>query len=276
MSSAQSRSQSHAIRTTKSLIEHRGLLWELTKREQKDRYAGQMLGVAWSIGHPLFLILLYVFIFNFVFRQTVGGTAELPRDYTSYLLSGLVPWMAIQESMSRSCSSVNGKVDLVKQAVFPIEVLPVRVVLASHQSMLVSLACLIVYQLIKYQSVPSTILLLPLLLIVQLVFCAGIGCAFAAIAAYLRDLKDIVQVFSTAGIYLVPVFYLPAWVPGAFKPFLDVNPFSHFIWCYQDILYYGSFRHPISWLVSTLLAALMFVLGSNVFQRLRVGFGNVL
>jgi len=54
----------------RSAIEHRGLLWELTKREHRDRYAGQMLGVAWSIGHPLFLMLLYVFIFSFVFRRT--------------------------------------------------------------------------------------------------------------------------------------------------------------------------------------------------------------
>jgi len=260
----------------RSAIEHRGLLWELTKREHRDRYAGQMLGVAWSIGHPLFLMLLYVFIFSFVFRQTVGGTDELPRDYTTYLLSGLVPWMAIQESMARSCSAVNGKVDLVKQAVFPIEVLPIRVVLASHQSMLVSLASLVAYQLIKYQSLPWTIFLLPLLVAVQVIFCTGIGCAFAAIAAYLRDLKDLVQIFSTAGIYLVPVFYLPTWVPTAFKPFLIVNPFSHFIWCYQDILYYGSFRHPISWLVSIFLALLVFFLGSTIFQRLRVGFGNVL
>lgn len=235
-----------------------------------------MLGVAWSVGHPLFLILLYVFVFNFVFRQTVGGTEDLPRDFTTYLLSGLVPWMAVQESMARSCTSINGKVDLVKQAVFPIELLPLRVVLASHQSMLVSLTCLIIYQLIKYQSLPVTMFLLPLLLLIQIVFCAGVGYAFSSIAAYLKDLKDIIQVLSTAGIYLVPVFYLPAWVPATFKPLLDINPLSHLIWCYQDVLYYGSFGHPTSWAVSSALAAIVFIAGSSIFQKLRVGFGNVL
>jgi lipopolysaccharide transport system permease protein len=266
----------HGAKSFSTVVSNRGLLWELTKRELRDRFVGQVFGTAWTIGHPLFLIGLYVFMFNFVFKQDIGGGEDFPRDFTSYLLAGLVPWMTIQDTMARSCAAISTKVDLVKQSVFPLEILPIRVVLASHQTMLISLASLVVYQLIKYQSFPATALLLPIVIGVQLVFASGIALALSSVAVYVRDIKDVVQLASTAGIYLVPVFYLPVWAPALFKPLLSVNPFSHLVWCYHDILYYGSIRHPTSWLVLAVLAVLLFFVGSGIFQKLRVGFGNVL
>src|SRR6267142_1991542 len=69
------------------LSRHRLLTWEMAKREVTDRYAGQVFGLAWAIGHPLLLMGVYVFIFAFVFKVRVGGTADMPFDYAVYLLS---------------------------------------------------------------------------------------------------------------------------------------------------------------------------------------------
>ena len=113
------------------LTRHRDLTLEMAKRELSDRYAGQVFGMVWAIGHPVFMVCLYVFIFAFVFKQKVGGTVEMPLDYTAYLLSGLVAWMSFQESLIKSCTAITGNAALVKQVVFPLEILPVKVVLAS-------------------------------------------------------------------------------------------------------------------------------------------------
>ena len=74
----------------------------------------------------------------------------------------------------------------------------------------------------------------------------GASYFLAALGVYLRDLKEMAQVFLSVGIFLVPIFYFPSWVDqiwGPFKVILWCNPFSHVIWCYQDVLYYGEFKH---------------------------------
>lgn len=101
----------------KFLIRHRHLVWEMAKREIYDRYAGQFLGIFWAIGHPLVLMSVYVVIFGFVFKVNVANNLGVGMGYTIYLLSGLIPWLAFQESMSKASSVIIGNSNLVKPVV---------------------------------------------------------------------------------------------------------------------------------------------------------------
>lgn len=258
------------------LTRHRDLTWEMAKREVSDRYAGQAFGPLWAIAHPLFMMGLYVFIFAFVFKMKIGGTVEMPLDYTTYLLSGLVAWMGCQEAMTKSCTAITSHAALVKQVVFPLEILPVKGVLAALFPQSVSLIILILYVLATHGSLPVTYLLIPVLLGFQVMGMIGVSYLLAPIGAYFRDIKDFVQLFSLAGVYLMPVFYLPTWVPELFKPLLYLNPFSYLIWCYQDALYFGRFEHPWAWVVTGTLSVMVFILGYRAFRKLKPLLGNVL
>src|SRR6516162_1050589 len=94
---------------------HRELTWEMTRRELTDRYAGQALGALWTFVHPAILMGVYIFIFVFVFAVKIGGTYEMPRDYTTYLLAGLIPWLTCSEAMSKGSAVLVGNSNLVKQ-----------------------------------------------------------------------------------------------------------------------------------------------------------------
>lgn len=258
------------------LTRHRLLTWEMAKREITDRYAGQAFGVLWAIGHPLFLMGIYVFVFGFVFKLRIGGTRELPLDYATYLLSGLIPWMAFQEVMNKSSSVIVANANLVKQVVFPLEVLPGKGVIAAFITQVVSTLILVVYVLFKYGALPWTYVLIPVLFFFQLVAMIGVSYILSAVGAYFRNLKDFVQVFNIAGMFLIPMFYLPEMVPELFKPVLYLNPFSHLVWCYQDVFYFGRFKHPWAWGVFVTLSIGVFYLGYLVFKKLKVAFGSVL
>lgn len=257
------------------LMRHRDLTVEMARREISDRYSGQVLGALWVFGHPLFLMGLYVFIFAFVFKTKLGGTYEMPLDYTTYLLAGLVPWLAFQDAMVKTCSSITANIALVKQVVFPLEILPTKGVLASLVAQLISLLALVVYVLATQDQIFATYLILPLLFVIQLFTMLGVGFFLSSVGAYFKDMKDFVQLFALASMYLMPVFYLPDMVPRLFKPVLYVNPFSHLIWCYQDALYYGRFVHPWSWAIATAFSIFAFAGGYRVFRKLKVNFGNV-
>ena len=265
-----------AVEGVGRLYRNRSLTLALAKREVTDRYTRQMLGSVWAIGHPLVHVLVFIFLFRIVLNLKVDATQAMPLDYTAYLLSGLIPWLAIQEALGKSSTVITSSANLVKQVVFPLEVLPVKSVLVCFVTQFVGTICLAIYVLIASGGLPETYALLPLLWILHMLVMVGIVFAVSALGVYIRDIKELVQVFAVVGIYLVPVVYLPEWVPAQIRPILEFNPFSHMIWCYQDALYFGRFEHPWSWLIFGVGAIVSFVLGLGLFRRLQTHFGSVL
>jgi len=263
--------------TARLLTRHRELTWEMTKRELSDRYAGQFFGPAWVVGHPLLLMALYVVLFAYVFPARVGTAAD--SGLTVYILAGLMPWMTFSEAMAKSTQVVVGNANLVRQVVFPLEVLPVKTVLASSISQVVATVLLLAYIAVADSELSWFACLVVPLFMVQIAAMAGVCYLLSAVGAYFRDLKDVVQVFLSAGLFLAPILYVPdvlARLPEPLRLVLALNPFSHLVWCYQDALYFGAIVHPLSWLVTLLLAFGIFVAGFTVFERLRVMFGEIL
>jgi lipopolysaccharide transport system permease protein len=255
----------------------RELAWEVAKREIAERYTGAMLGTFWALAHPLFLIGLYVFVFAVVLDLRTGGAAAgREGSYPIYLLAGLIPWMAFQETMTRACAALTGSAALVKQVVFPIEVLPVKSSAPAVLNQLIATALFLAYVLATSNRLPATALLLPLLLAIQWLAMLGAAYALSALTVFVRDTRDVVQLFSIAGVYLIPVFYLPAWLPDTARVLVTLNPFSHMVWCYQDALHAGRFDHPASWLVFPICSLASFILGFALFRTLKPMYGNAL
>lgn len=258
------------------VVVNRKLVVAMAARELKTRYAGQFTGSFWIVGHPLFQLLLFVFVFGVVFKQRIGGSHELPRDYTTYMLSGLVPWLSFSSLLATACNSVVGNANLVKQFTFKTELLPVKDVAISMIFWFVGFAILTIYSVVFEHSLPLTYALLPLLLCLHLILASGVAWVLASVSVFVRDIKDVVAVLVTAGIYVLPIVYLPQWVPKIFQPLIVLNPFSSMIWVYQDALYFGRIEHPFAWIFFTAMALLFFGFGFQIFTRLKVQFGSVL
>ncbi len=255
-------------------MRHRVLTWEMTKREVRDRYADQMLGSLWALGHPILLVTVYVIVFKYVFR--VGALSEAGQDYTVFLLSGMLPWLTFQDSLNKTTSSLVANARLVKQIVFPIEILPAKAVFSSFVNQLIGSVLLVGYVLVTTRTLSPAYALLPFLWLMQWLAMLGFGFLLSAIGAYFRDLSNMVLMFGTVGIYTMPICYTPELVPSSLRFLLYLNPFSYMIWCYQDICYHGELAHPWAWCVFPGGAVLLFYFGFYSFQRLKVYFGSIL
>jgi lipopolysaccharide transport system permease protein len=262
------------------LTRYRQLTWEMTKREVSERYAGQVMGTLWAVGHPVLLMALYVFIFAFVFPTRLGLGEDLPRSYVLYILAGLIPWITFADALNKSTAVIIGNSGLVKQVAFPLEILPVKVVLATFVTQLVATPLLLLYALIFDPSgLPWSALALPVLFGIQVLAMIGVAYLLSSVTVFVRDLRELVQVFTTAGLFLAPILFLPAWLESAWKPLLWVlylNPFSHLVWCYQDILYFGRVAHPFSWALFIPFSVAMFYGGYRIFRKLKIVFGDLL
>jgi homopolymeric O-antigen transport system permease protein len=253
---------------------HRRLTWEMAKSELSERHSGQVLGALWSVIHPLLQIGLYLFMFAYVFRAALGNAGSFPRDYATYILAGLIPWISLQDALNKSTGAIHAHVSLVKQVVFPIEILPVKSVLVTVFAQAVSLALLAAY-LVSRQALPWSFVLVPVLVLMQLALMTGLALALSAAGAYFRDLKDIVQILLLAGLYLSPVFFPPGSLPRALEPVIHANPFSYMVWCYQDAIYYGAAQHPAAWVVFPVLSFFGLSVGYRAFRRAKLLIGNL-
>lgn len=253
---------------------HRALLLALTKRDLQDRFSGQILGLAWTLGHPLVLMLLYTFLFAFVFPAryaTSGGTA----DYSPMIFAGLACWLTVQEVLARSPTVLPAHANLVKQIVFPTELLPLKTMLASSFAQVVTLTFALGYSLYRGTLTPI-VLLLPVVVVVQLMAMAGASYLLASIGAYFRDLKDFIQVFLAVALFAQPILYNPAATPSWLQWVFAANPLSYLVWLYQDVLYFGHFAHPVAWVVAPLGSLLVLAVGYGVFDTMKHGLGDVL
>jgi lipopolysaccharide transport system permease protein len=256
--------------------QHRKLTLMLAEREISEKYVGQALGGLWAVLHPMLLLGVYYFLISVVFKIRMPDVEGMPSDYFLYILSGMAPWLSFQEAVNKGAMAIRGQSSLVKQVVFPIEILPVKGVLSSFLPLCIMGALLIVYKPATGQALFPGLFFLPIALFLQTILCIGINLLTSAVGTYLRDLKDIIQALLLIIIYLLPVFYLPDMVPQTLRPLLSWNPLSHFIWCWQDVFYYNGIHHPISWAILFFGSFIMLTLGTRVFRFLKIYFGNVL
>ncbi len=260
----------------RSMIHNRRLIGKLAKAELSQAYAGQVFGAWWNYIQPIFLICVYFFLFGVVFKEHITGTKGFHYDYTTYLLAGMIPWLNYQTNMVKTCTSIYGSANLVQQVIFPIEILPVKSVVASIFPLIASFMILFGYVLIKYHTIPLTYLYLPLLIGLQTVSIIGLGFLLSALSCFVKDFKDFIVLYTMVGIYFMPIVFIPKWVPTLFKPLLYANPYSYMIWCYQDVLYFGYMAHPIAWIVNIVFSFLLFGVGALVFNSLRPLFGDAI
>lgn len=259
------------INLARALANNRILIQEMTVRDIRDRYVGQVLGLLWFLVHSIFTILIYIFLFSFVYKSSGNHTP----DFSLYLIAGLVPWMFLTECMVRGVMVIRSNSSLVKQVVFPVEVLPIKIVLSTMISL--GLNLLIIFSLVLFKTGFSLIMLtLPLLVFSLLVLSLGLVFILSAVGAYLKDLKDLVQMFTSLGVYLLPIVYFEAWVPNIVRPLIQLNPLTYVIYCFHDVFYYQYFKHPEAWFIFPIFSFVICFMGFKLFTKFKLSFGNFL
>lgn len=260
-----------------ALVRQRGeLIAALTWRDLADRYSGQALGASWAFISPLLTMITYLFAFGLVFKGRIGAT-DTGAAYIAFMLAGLAPWITLQDCLGRASMAIRNSANLVKQIVFPSEVLPLRVALSSLPTLAIGLLVTIPVCIMSGGwTLFGLMVLLPLAALFMTVMFIGLAFWLAAIGVFVRDVKDLVQFFLGIGLFLHPVLYPPAFVPEWLKPWFAVSPFSHMIWCFRDALTEAEPIHLASWFIFPAFAIIVFTSGWRVFRMLKPSFGNLL
>lgn len=250
---------------------------ELVLREIRQGHARHFLGTLWIFVHPLVITLTFMLIFGIVIGARLTIREDFPGDYTSYILAGLVPWFLTAALLGRGPGIFIANANLVKQVVFPIEILPFAAVIVSFIIYIPAFCLYIAYKLAFGGGVAAeTVLLAPLALTLHVILALGICLILAVLTPFLNDLRELVSVYSAVSMYFAPTIYLPDWVPGPLRPILYVNPYSYIAWVYQDAFFFGRIAHPFAWIVVAAMAVVTLFGGLILLRRIKPYLGNVL
>lgn len=260
----------------RSLIDHRRLVLALAAREIAARYRGSLLGLAWALVQPVFMLAIYTLVFSEVFKARWPGGSGSRTEFALVLFSGLLVFNLFSEVFNRAPGLIVGNANYVKKVVFPLEVLPWVSVLTAMFSLAVNLVVWLLFYLVSTGLPPMTALLAPLVMVPMILFMTGIAWLLSALGVFLRDTAQITAIITTAVMFLTPIFYPIDAIPASLRPVLNINPLAPIVAQMRDVLMWGKGLDPVVYPTCLLVSLAVFFLGFAFFQRTRKGFADVL
>lgn len=263
------------VALAKSLWRNRQLIVQMTKREVVGRYKGSVMGLAWSFFNPVFMLVVYTFVFSMIFKSRWGGD-DSKTLFAVVLFVGMIVLGLFSEVLNRAPSLILSNVNYVKKVVFPIEILPVIAMGAALFHSLISLSVLLAAFVLFNGYLHWTVIFAPLIFFPLVIVTLGLAWMLAALGVFLRDVGQTIGIITTVLMFLSPVFYPVTAVPEKFRPFIMANPLTFIIEQAREVLIWGHLPNWIGLGIYTVAATVVAWAGYALFQKTRKGFADVL
>jgi lipopolysaccharide transport system permease protein len=252
------------------------LTWQLALREIEARYRGSILGMAWSLINPLLTLAVFTFVFGVVFQARWSPNQASTFDFAIMTFAGLMVFNIFAEVVGKSPGLVTSQPNLVKKVIFPLAILPLITLIAALFHAAIALSLLLILQGFFGSGLHLSALALPLVLAPLLLFTAGASWFLAALGVYLRDIGQIIGPLVTMLMFLSPIFYPIAALPGWIRPIAIANPLAVSIEQTRDALINGRLPEPGMWALAMATGLVSAGLGFLFFRKTRKGFADVL
>ena len=256
------------------IFRSRRLLFELTKKDLRQRYLGSYLGILWAFIQPAITVLILWFVFQVGFKS-------MPVDnvpFVLWLVCGMFPWFFISDSISGATDSIVASSYLVKKVVFRVSLLPV-VKIISALLIHVFFVGLLFLMFAAYGHTPT----LYNLQVVYYIFAAmclvlGLSWLTSALVIFLKDIGQLVAMLLQFGFWATPVFWSVKMIPEKYMIFLKLNPAYYIIEGYRNCFIYEKWFWQDANLTVYywLITAFIMLVGAVAFRKLRPHFADVL
>lgn len=260
------------------LWQYRELIGNLTLRDLKARYKNSLLGVGWSLLNPLLMMMVFTVVYTVMLGQSNR------RDYSAFILAGLLPWNFFATSIMGATASITGNAHLIKKVYFPREVLPISIVFSNLVNFLVAVPVYVILLYALGDRLTPWALLLPVVVAVQMIFTFGMAFVLSSANVFYRDVQQIMEVIILAWFFLTPVIWDVSLLPetrligGLEVPIQRLtyilNPMASIVATYRDILFYGRAIGPDFFLRTAVTAVVVLLLGFAMFHRLSGRFAE--
>lgn len=252
------------------IYDYRKILSAIIKDGLKTRYAGSMLGLFWLVLYPLLFLGVYAVIYIFVFK--IRLKILNPYEYVLLIFCGLIPFLSFAEALATGTQSVVANSQIIKNTLFPIDLMPVRDVFISQAVQVVGFITLFIISLILNKLGPLSVFVL-VVWAFQLLFTIGLIWMLSSINVFVRDLGYLVAIINLILMMISPIAYTEDMVPQALRVFLRFNPLYYLIILYQKLILFNELDLK-KLAVFGILSILTYITGYYVFSKLKLLFAD--
>jgi len=254
----------------KELWEYRELLYFLTWRDIKVRYKQTVLGAAWAVIQPFFMMVVFSLFF--------GRLAKVPSDgipYPVFTFCALLPWQLFAHALTESSNSVVASQNLITKVYFPRLIVPISAVLAGLLDFAIAFVILL-GMLLYYGIVPGwQIATLPAFIVLAIMTALGIGLWLSALNVQYRDVRYTINFLVQIWLFATPVAYPSSLIPEKWRPLYGLNPMAGVVEGFRWALL-GKANPPGAMLwVSIAVVVLMLLGGLFYFRRMEQRFADI-
>ncbi|HET6514609.1 MAG TPA: ABC transporter permease [Thermodesulfovibrionales bacterium] len=251
-----------ALDEISEIVRYKEFLRNLVMRDIKVRYKRSVLGFLWVMLNPLLMMLILSTVFSEVFKVST-------KNYTTYLISGIILWNFFSQSTVTSLRSIFGNGNLIKKVYVPKAIFPLSIILSAMINFVFSLVPLLIIFFITGTSVSLNIYLVPVIIILVALFSFGISLILSTLTVFFHDTIYIYDVLLLAWMYATPIFFPESIIPQRFLFILNLNPLYYFLTTFRAALFMDG-----SFIFGKLMCSLLFSLaalaaGLVVYSRYR-------
>jgi ABC-type polysaccharide/polyol phosphate export permease len=208
----------------RDLWEFRDLVHQLTLRDIRVRYTQAVMGFGWALFAPL-LIVLSGLLVRYALAQASGRPLQMSEIGATALKA--LPWSFFSAALNLATASLIANKGLITKLYFPREAIPIATVFAQMKDLFVGLAVLVVILPVFFGiTVSWNLLWAPLLILLLITFTLAAAIFLSCANLFFRDVKYIVQVLLTFGIFLTPVFFEPHMFGPVGARIIMLNPLA--------------------------------------------------
>ena len=260
----------HPIRSLRELWAMRELVLTLAERDLRARYKQTALGFAWAILTPVALMVVFSVFFQ---RAAKIDTHGIPYPLFSYV--ALLPWTFFSSCVTNGGMSLVTNAQLLNKVYCPREVFPLATMLEAGFDTLVACTGLAGLFVIFSFMPKGTAVWVPLLVVIQLAFTAGVTVLLSGVLVYVRDLRYVLPIIMQLGLFATPVAYPISLIPVHVQVLYSyLNPLAPIIDGYRRVVLLGrppDFHLLVPAIITTLV---MLTFGYWLFKRLEVGLAD--
>lgn len=265
------------MKLAKTVLVNKHIISQLTLRESTGKYKGSIIGLGWSLFHPILMLSVYTFVFSVIFKSRWAASASQNQfDYAIIMFVGIIIHGVLSDVLNKASTLITSNVNYVKKVVFPLEILPIISMGSALFHACVSLGVLLIACLLVNGKLYATILILPIIIIPFLLLVLGLAWIVASLGVFIRDTSQTISIITLVMLFLAPVFYSAEVVPEKYQFLLKFNPLTFIIEQARNVIIFGKLPNWNGLFIYSLISLVIFWIGYAWFQKTKKGFADVI
>lgn len=255
----------------KALWDYRELLYFLAWRDLKARYAQTVMGLAWAVVQPLFMMVVFTVIFDKIARFPSDGI-----PYFLFAYAALVPWTFFAKSLDRSGSSVVTQSNLITKIYFPRLIIPLSATLGGLLDFAIAFL-LLVGMMIWFGVLPTwKLVVVPFYLLLTIMASLAVSLWFSALFVKYRDIAALIPLMTQVWMFACPIVYPISMVPQEWQRLYSINPMVGVIGGFRWALLGTPAPDPAVLALNVVTIAVFLLFGMAYFNRMANTFADVI